>query len=64
MLRSSPLLEYSSTTLVVITWVGALTAFVAATIGLLQNDLKRVIAYSTMSQMVTYSWPLDCHNIT
>jgi NADH-ubiquinone oxidoreductase chain 5 len=51
MLRSSPVIEYGPTTLVVITWVGALTAFVAATTGLLQNDLKRVIAYSTMSQM-------------
>ncbi len=51
MLRSSPIIEYGPTTLVVITWVGALTAFVAATTGLLQNDLKRVIAYSTMSQM-------------
>jgi NADH-ubiquinone oxidoreductase chain 5 len=51
MLRSSPIIEYGPTTLVVVTWVGALTAFVAATIGLLQNDLKRVIAYSTMSPM-------------
>jgi NADH-ubiquinone oxidoreductase chain 5 len=51
MLRSSPVIEYSPTALIVITWVGALTAFVAATTGLLQNDLKRVIAYSTMSQM-------------
>jgi NADH-ubiquinone oxidoreductase chain 5 len=51
MLRSSPLLEYSPTALVIITWLGALTAFVAASTGLLQNDLKRVIAYSTMSQM-------------
>ena len=51
MLRSSPVIEYGPTTLIVITWVGALTAFVAATTGLLQNDLKRVIAYSTMSQM-------------
>lgn len=51
MLRSSPILEYGPTLLIVITWVGSLTAFVAATTGLLQNDLKRVIAYSTMSQM-------------
>lgn len=51
MLRSSPIIEYSSTVLIVITWVGALTAFFAATTGLLQNDLKRVIAYSTCSQM-------------
>jgi NADH-ubiquinone oxidoreductase chain 5 len=51
MLRSSPLLEFAPTTLVVITWVGAVTAFFAATTGLLQNDIKRVIAYSTCSQM-------------
>ena len=51
LLRSSPLLEFAPTTLVVITWVGAITAFFAATTGLLQNDIKRVIAYSTCSQM-------------
>ena len=51
LLRSSPLLEYAPTTLIVITWVGAITAFFAATTGLLQNDIKRVIAYSTCSQM-------------
>ena len=51
LLRSSPLLEYAPTTLVAITWVGAITAFFAATTGLLQNDIKRVIAYSTCSQM-------------
>lgn len=51
LLRSSPLLEYASTTLVIITWVGAITAFFAATTGLLQNDIKRVIAYSTCSQI-------------
>ena len=51
LLRSSPLLEYSSTSLILITWIGALTAFFAATTGLLQNDLKRVIAYSTCSQL-------------
>jgi NADH-ubiquinone oxidoreductase chain 5 len=51
LLRSSPLLEYAPTALLAITWVGALTAFFAATTGLLQNDLKRVIAFSTCSQM-------------
>lgn len=51
MLRSSPILEYGSTALIVITWVGALTAFFAATTGLVQSDLKRVIAYSTCSQL-------------
>lgn len=51
LLRSSPILEYRPTTLLIITWVGAITAFFAASTGLLQNDLKRVIAYSTCSQM-------------
>ena len=51
LLRSSPLLEYSSTALLAILWVGAITAFFAASTGLLQNDLKRIIAFSTISQM-------------
>lgn len=51
MLRSAPLLEYGPTTLIVTAWVGALTALFAATSGLLQSDLKRVIAYSTCSQI-------------
>lgn len=50
-LRSSPILEFGPTTLIVITWVGTLTAFFASSTGLLQNDIKRVIAYSTCSQM-------------
>jgi len=51
LLRSSPLLEFSSTALLVITLVGATTAFFAATCGLVQNDLKRIIAFSTISQL-------------
>jgi len=49
--RMSPLFEYAPTALMVVTVIGALTAFVAATIGLTQFDIKRVIAYSTMSQL-------------
>jgi proton-translocating NADH-quinone oxidoreductase chain L len=49
--RCSPLFEYAPTILVIITCMGAMTAFFAATTGLLQNDLKRVIAYSTCSQL-------------
>nr|BDN79761.1 NADH dehydrogenase subunit 5 [Ditrichum rhynchostegium] len=49
--RCSPLFEYSPTALIVITFVGAMTSFFAATTGILQNDLKRVIAYSTCSQL-------------
>jgi len=51
LLRSSPLLEFSPTGLLVITLIGASTAFVAATSGLVQNDLKRIIAFSTISQL-------------
>ncbi len=49
--RLSPLFELSPTALAVVTVVGASTAFFAATIGLVQNDIKRVIAYSTCSQL-------------
>ncbi|MGQ0672735.1 MAG: NADH-quinone oxidoreductase subunit L [Hyphomicrobium sp.] len=49
--RLSPLFELSPTALQVVTFVGALTAFFAATVGLVQNDIKRVIAYSTCSQL-------------
>src|ERR1700755_3671153 len=51
LLRSSPLLEYSSIALLIITLTGATTAFFAATCGLVQNDLKRIIAFSTISQL-------------
>ncbi len=49
--RLSPLFELSHTALLVVTIVGAFTAFFAATVGLVQNDIKRVIAYSTCSQL-------------
>ena len=49
--RLSPLFELSETALMVVTVVGASTAIFAATIGCVQNDIKRVIAYSTCSQM-------------
>ena len=49
--RMSPLYEYAPQVREFITVIGALTAFVAATIGVTQFDIKRVIAYSTMSQL-------------
>ena len=49
--RCSPIFEYSPFALQVVTIAGALTAFFAATVGVVQNDLKRVIAYSTCSQL-------------
>lgn len=49
--RCSPIFELSPLALSVVTVVGACTAIFAATIGLVQNDIKRVIAYSTCSQL-------------
>ena len=49
--RLSPLFEYAPVALQVVTLVGAVTAFFAATVGLVQNDIKRVVAYSTCSQL-------------
>ena len=49
--RLSPLFEQAPAALTVVTIVGATTAFFAATVGLVQNDIKRVIAYSTCSQL-------------
>ncbi|MCV6595225.1 MAG: NADH-quinone oxidoreductase subunit L, partial [Silicimonas sp.] len=49
--RMSPLMEYADWTQSFIVYIGAFTAFFAATVGLVQNDIKRVIAYSTCSQL-------------
>ncbi|AKI00376.1 proton-translocating NADH-quinone oxidoreductase, chain L [Hoeflea sp. IMCC20628] len=49
--RMSPIFELSPDALTFVTWIGAITAFFAATVGLVQNDIKRVIAYSTCSQL-------------
>ncbi|GMB81493.1 NADH-quinone oxidoreductase subunit L [Shinella zoogloeoides] len=49
--RMSPIFELSHNALMVVTLIGAITAFFAATVGLVQNDIKRVIAYSTCSQL-------------
>jgi NADH-quinone oxidoreductase subunit L len=49
--RLSPLFETSPVALTVVLVIGAITAFFAATVGLVQNDIKRVIAYSTCSQL-------------
>ena len=49
--RCSPMFEYAPTALMMVTFIGASTAFFAATVGLAQNDIKRVVAYSTCSQL-------------
>jgi NADH-quinone oxidoreductase subunit L len=50
-IRSSPLLEYSSSVLFLVSLIGGLTALFAGTVGLVQYDIKKVIAYSTCSQL-------------
>lgn len=50
-LRCSPIIELAPSVKTAIVIVGAITAFYAATIGLVQNDIKKVIAYSTCSQL-------------
>ncbi len=49
--RCSPIYEYSELALTIIILVGSFTAFFAATIALVQNDIKKIIAYSTCSQL-------------
>lgn len=49
--RCSPIFNLSETALIVVALTGAITSLFAATIGLVQNDIKRIIAYSTISQL-------------
>ncbi|WP_442970304.1 NADH-quinone oxidoreductase subunit L [Roseovarius sp. E0-M6] len=49
--RMSPIMEYAPEAMNFVVFLGASTAFFAATVGLVQNDIKRVIAYSTCSQL-------------
>ena len=49
--RCSPIFEYSQTALNVVAVVGMTTAFFAATVALVQNDIKKIVAYSTCSQL-------------
>jgi len=49
--RMSPLFELSETALAVVIVIGAITAFFTGLVGIVQNDIKRVIAYSTLSQL-------------
>jgi NADH-quinone oxidoreductase subunit L len=51
MARMSPLMEYAPVALAFVTFIGGSTALFAATVGCAQNDIKRVIAYSTCSQL-------------
>lgn len=49
--RMSPLYEYSETALATVMIIGAITAFFMGLVGIVQNDIKRVVAYSTLSQL-------------
>ena len=49
--RSAPLFDLAPVSLTVVAWIGGLTAVFAATIALVQNDIKRIVAYSTISQL-------------
>ena len=51
LMRSSPLIEYSSTVLILCLGLGTITTLFSSLIGLFQQDIKKVIAYSTMSQL-------------
>jgi len=50
-IRCSPIFEYSQVALNIVTSVGMITAFFAATVALVQNDIKKIVAYSTCSQL-------------
>ena len=65
LMRSSPLIEYSNTVLLLCLWIGAITTVFSSLIGLFQQDIKKVIAYSTMSQlgMMVIAIGLSSYNI-
>jgi NADH-ubiquinone oxidoreductase chain 5 len=65
LIRASPLIEYSSTVLILCLWIGTITTVFSSLIGLFQQDIKKVIAYSTMSQlgMMTIAIGLSTYNI-
>ena len=65
LMRTSPLIEYSSTVLILCIWVGAITTVFSSLVGLFQQDIKKVIAYSTMSQlgMMVIAIGLSTYNI-
>src|ERR1700710_2445748 len=65
LIRVSPLIEYSSTVLMMCLWLGAITTVFSSLIGLFQQDIKKVIAYSTMSQlgMMVIAIGLSSYNI-
>nr|YP_009510187.1 NADH dehydrogenase subunit 5 [Cladonia peziziformis]AXF80698.1 NADH dehydrogenase subunit 5 [Cladonia peziziformis] len=65
LMRASPLIEYSSTVLILCLWLGSITTVFSSLIGLFQQDIKKVIAYSTMSQlgMMVIAVGLSSYNV-
>jgi NADH-ubiquinone oxidoreductase chain 5 len=65
LMRSSPLIEYSPTILLICLWLGAITTVFSSLIGLFQQDIKKIIAYSTMSQlgMMVIAIGLSSYNV-
>lgn len=65
LMRASPLIEYSSTVLILCIWLGAITTVISSIVGLFQPDIKKVIAYSTMSQlgMMVIAVGLSLYNV-
>nr|QJQ35075.1 NADH dehydrogenase subunit 5 [Fusarium acutatum] len=65
LIRSSPLIEYSSAVLLICLWLGAITTIFSSLIGLFQQDIKKIIAYSTMSQlgMMVIAIGLSSYNV-
>lgn len=65
-IRCSPLFEFAPTALLCVTIIGVLTAFFAATVGIVQNDIKKVIAFSTSSQLgyMTFICGLSAYDVS
>ena len=64
LIRTSNLIEYNSTVLILCLWLGGLTTMTSSLIGFFQQDIKKIIAYSTMSQlgMMVIAIGLSCYN--
>lgn len=65
-IKSSPLFEYANTTLLFLALIGGSTAFFSSTVGLIQYDMKKVIAYSTCSQLgyMVFACGLSAYNVS
>ena len=66
LIRTSPLIEYSDTILLMCLWLGGITTMSSSLIGFYQEDIKKIIAYSTMSQlgMMVLAIGLSSYNIS